>query len=78
MFDCSDLTDEQFERYTMNEQHDTSVSVSTYPDEFKPVLKLINHALINNEIMSYISDVEAHYIYGWLDEFQSKAANYSK
>lgn len=59
------------------DQHSTAVQVEVYPDEFKPLLKLINHALISNDVMQYINNEEAHRIYAWLDEFQTKAANYS-
>lgn len=53
--------------------HSTAVNVEVYPYEFKPLLKLINHALINDDVMKYMDRTEVHYIYSWLDEFQSKA-----
>lgn len=56
--------------------HSTAVNVEVYPDEFKPLLKLINLALINDEVMKRLDSTEAHVIYSWLDEFQSKALEY--
>jgi hypothetical protein len=57
----------------MTDMHDTAVQVDVYPSEFKPLLKLINRALMNTEIMDALTDVEAHRIYHWLDDFQSLA-----
>jgi hypothetical protein len=57
--------------------HDTAVNVKVYPDEFKPLLKLINHALSSNDVMQYISREEAHIIYNWLNDFKSQALNHS-
>jgi hypothetical protein len=57
--------------------HDTAVNVEVYPHEFKPLLKLINRALISNDVMEHINEVEAHHIYCWLADFQSKALEHS-
>lgn len=56
-----------------NTIHDTSVKVDVYPDEFKPLLKLINRAISNDDVMKYITDDEAAKISVWLDDFQSLA-----
>jgi len=53
--------------------HDTAVKVNVYPDEFKPLLKLINRAIMNNDVMQHITDDEASIISMWLDDFQSLA-----
>ena len=53
--------------------HDTAIKVDVYPDEFKPLLKLINRAISNDDVMKYITDDEAATISMWLDDFQSLA-----
>ena len=53
--------------------HDTAVKVDVYPDEFIPLLKLINRAIMNNDVMQHITDDEASIISMWLDDFQSLA-----
>jgi hypothetical protein len=57
--------------------HDTSVKVDVFPDEFKPLLKLINRAISNDDVMSKITDDEAATISSWLDDFQSLALEHS-
>ena len=56
-----------------NSIHDTSIKVDVYPDEFKPLLKLINRAISNDDVMQHITDDEAATISMWLDDFQSLA-----
>lgn len=56
-----------------NAIHDTSVKVDVFPDEFKPLLKLINRAISNDDVMKYMTDDEAAKISMWLDDFQSLA-----
>jgi hypothetical protein len=53
--------------------HDTSVKVDVFPDEFKPLLKLINRAISNDDVMKHLTDDEAATISMWLDDFQSLA-----
>jgi hypothetical protein len=53
--------------------HDTSVQVDVFPDEFKPILKLINRAISNDDVMKHLTDDEAATISVWLDDFQSLA-----
>jgi hypothetical protein len=53
--------------------HDTSVKVDVFPDEFKPILKLINRAISNDDVMKHLTDDEAATISMWLDDFQSLA-----
>ncbi len=57
----------------INAIHDTSVKVDVFPDEFKPLLKLINRAISNDDVMKHITDDEAAKISMWLDDFQSLA-----
>ena len=53
--------------------HDTAIKVDIYPDEFKPLLKLVNRAIANDDVMRHISNDEAVVISGILDELQGKA-----
>jgi hypothetical protein len=53
--------------------HSTATKVDVFPDEFKPLLKLINRAIMNNDVMQHITDDEASIISMWLDDFQSLA-----
>ena len=53
--------------------HDTSVKVDVFPDEFKPILKLINRAISNDDVMKHLTDDEAATISMWFDVFQSLA-----
>jgi len=53
--------------------HDTSVQVDIFPDEFVPLLRLLNRAISNDDVMKYITDDEAAIISGILDELQDKA-----
>ena len=57
--------------------HDTSVQVDVFPDEFKPLLKLINRAISNDDVMKHLTDDEAATISMWLDDFQSLALEFS-
>ena len=56
-----------------NAIHDTAVQVDVFPDEFKPLLKLINRAISNDDVMKHLTDDEAATISMWLDDFQSLA-----
>jgi len=56
--------------------HDTAVKVDVYPDEFKPLLKLINRAIANDDVMRNFNDDEAAIISGVLDELQGRALEY--
>jgi len=55
---------------------DTVVNLETYDYELKPLLKLINRALINDEVIKHLNNEEVHRVYHWLDELQSKALEY--
>lgn len=51
---------------------ETIVNLETYDYELKPLLKLINRALINDDVIKHLNNEEVHRIYHWLDELQSK------
>ena len=55
--------------------HDTSIKVNIFHDEFKPLLKLINRAIANDDVMRNFSNDEAVVISGILDELQDKVAD---
>ena len=50
--------------------HSTAIKVDVFPDEFKPLLKLINRAISNDDVLQHITDDEASTISMWLDELQ--------
>jgi hypothetical protein len=56
-----------------NSIHDTAIKVDVFPDEFMPLLRLINRAISNDDVMRNISNDEAVVISGILDELQDKA-----
>ena len=58
-------------------EHTTAVKVDVFPDEFKPLLKLINRAISNDDVMKHLTDDEAATISRWLDDFQSLALEFS-
>ena len=58
--------------------HDTYVKVPTYPDEFKPLLKVLNLALMCKEVTECISQSELQKIYGWKDDFASLALEFTE
>jgi hypothetical protein len=58
-------------------EHTTAVKVDVFPDEFKPLLKLINRAISNDDVMKHLTDDEAATISMWLDDFQSLALEFS-
>jgi len=59
--------------FVTNAIHDTAIKVDVYPDEFKPLLKLINRAISNDDVMKRLTDDETALISSWLDDFQSLA-----
>ena len=58
-------------------EHTPAVKVDVFPDEFKPLLKLINRAISNDDVMKHLTDDEAATISMWLDDFQSLALEFS-
>jgi hypothetical protein len=59
-------------------EHTTAIKVPTFPEEFKPLLKVLNRACCNDEIMQHVTDKEADLISGWLDEFKSLALEFAE
>jgi hypothetical protein len=58
-------------------EHTTAIKVPTFPEEFKPLIKVLNRACCNDDIMQHVTDDEAELISGWLDEFKSLALEFS-
>jgi hypothetical protein len=57
--------------------HPEAINVPTYPYEFNPLLKLVNHALMNESITQHLTIHERHIIYAWLDDFQFQALEHA-
>jgi hypothetical protein len=62
----------------MTEQVSTAIKVPTFPDEFKPIIKVLNRACCNDEIMQHVTEKEAGLISGWLDEFKDLALEFAE
>ena len=60
----------------MTHTHDTAVAIEIYPDEFKPLLKLLNLALMNTEVTDCMSQAEVHKIYAFKDDFAGTALEF--
>jgi hypothetical protein len=58
-----------------NEIHDTSIPVSVFPDEFMPLLKVINCALQMPEKFA-LTDDELNKIMSFQDDFADLALEY--
>jgi hypothetical protein len=58
--------------------HDTYVKVPTYPDEFKPLLKLIQRALCESQVRDMLAADELHRVEHWLNDFQSLALEFAE
>ena len=58
-------------------EHTTAIKVPTFPEEFKPLLKLINRAMCSSEIRDALTDVEMHKVEHWLNDFQDIALEFS-
>ena len=56
--------------------HDTYVKVPTFPDEFKPIIKVLNRALDTNRMVEIMTPEEFNLVVGWLDEFKSLALEF--
>ena len=55
-----------------NEIHDTSIPVSVFPDEFMPLLKIINCAILMPEKFA-LTDDELNKIISFQDDFTDLA-----
>ena len=58
--------------------HDTYVKVPTFPDEFKPIIKVLNRALVTNSMVEIMTPKEYELIEGWLDAFKSLALEFAE
>ena len=58
--------------------HDTYVKVPTYPDEFKPIIKVLNRAVDTNRMVDIMTPEEYDLVVGWLDEFKSLALEFAE
>lgn len=57
--------------------HSLAVKVDVYPDEFKPLLKILNRAIMHEEIVSHLTEDDVCTIIHWLDDFKSVALEYA-
>lgn len=57
--------------------HSLAVNVDVYPDEFKPLLKILNRAIMHEEIVSHLTEDEVCTIIHWLDDFKSAALEHA-
>ena len=58
-------------------EHTTAIKVPTFPDEFKPIIKILNRALDDNRMMEFLTPEEYNLVDGWLDQFASLALEFS-
>jgi hypothetical protein len=61
-----------------NSIHDTAIKVDVYPDEFKPIIKVLNRALDTNRMVEIMTPEEFNLVVGWLDDFKSLALEYAE
>ena len=57
--------------------HDTSVQVDVFPDEFKPILKVINYALIMPDKFD-LTEKEIETLHNFQVDFSNSALNYAE
>ena len=57
--------------------HDTSVKIDVFPDEFIPLLKVINCALLMPEKFA-LTDKEIETLHNFQVDFSNSALNYAK
>jgi hypothetical protein len=58
--------------------HSIATNVPTFPDEFKPLLKLMNRALCETQVRDALLADELHKVEHWLNDFQSLALEFAK
>ena len=59
-------------------EHSLAIKVPTFPDEFKPLIKVLNRACCNDAIMQHVTEKEAGLISNWFDEFKSLALEFAE
>ena len=57
---------------------DLAIKVPTYPDEFNPIIKVLNRALDTNRMVEIIPPEEYDLVVGWLDDFKSLALEFAE
>jgi hypothetical protein len=57
--------------------HDTSVKIDVFPDEFKPILKVINCALIMPDKFD-LTEKEIEILHNFQVDFANSALNYAE
>ena len=53
----------------------TDIKVDVYPDEFKPIMKALKYALICNDSLRILDEVEWATVNAFLDKFCDVALN---
>jgi hypothetical protein len=59
----------------MSQTQETAIKVDVYPDEFKPIMKAVNYALMCDDSRNILSEVEWAALNAWLDDFSDIALN---
>jgi hypothetical protein len=59
-------------------EHTTAIKVPTFPDEFKPLLKLMQRALCETQVRDALAPDELHKVGHWLNDFQSLALEFAE
>jgi hypothetical protein len=57
--------------------HDTSVKIDVFPDEFKPILKVINRALLMPDKFD-LTEKEIETLHNFQVDFSLSALNYAE
>ena len=57
--------------------HDTSVKIDVFPDEFKPILKVINCALLTPDKFA-LTEKEIETLHNFQVDFSLSALNYAE
>jgi hypothetical protein len=58
-------------------EHHLGTKVHLYPDEFHVVLKLMNRAIDNKELMDSLTEDETHILDSFIDYFMDVALEHS-
>ena len=59
-------------------EHSLAIKVPTFPDEFKPLLKLMNRALCETQVRDCLLADELHIVEHWLNDFQDLALEFAE
>jgi len=57
--------------------HSIAINVHTFPDEFKPLLKLMHRALCETQVRDALLADELHKVEHWLNDFQDLALEFA-